>query len=179
MLLSSVATRSLVFSVEKVDLILWDLSIRHSFSLVPSTYGKFILILISSSWISVACVSCCDRGKLWLLRILLKILLIMLFWYQFSFNTCFILAFSLCKSSLFVIMELAILNKEEATLFLQLVWGWELECRYWSVCVGFLYTNTEISPLFCFNKVSRNASSPLLSYAIVKLIFWWRLLMWW
>ena len=59
---------------------------RRSFSLVPSTYGKSILILISSCWISVACASCCDRGKLWLIVILLKILLIMLFWHPFCLN---------------------------------------------------------------------------------------------
>ena len=55
--LSFVATRSFglqsslrkVLSLLKVDLILWDLNIPRSFSLVPSTYGKFILILISSS----------------------------------------------------------------------------------------------------------------------------------
>ena len=35
-----------------------------SFSLVRSTYNKLILILISSSWISVACVCCCDWDKL-------------------------------------------------------------------------------------------------------------------
>ena len=110
----------------------------RSFSVVPSTYGKFIHILISSSWISVVCVSCCDWSKLWLLVFLLKILIIMLSWYSFAFNTCFILAFSLCKSSLFVVMEYALLNKEETTLSLQLVWWWELYCRYWSVCVGFL-----------------------------------------
>ena len=94
-----------VFPV-KVDLILWDLSIPRSFSLVPSTYGKLILILISSY-----CISCCDWDKLWLLVILLNILLIMLSWYPFSFNTCFILTFSLCKSSLFVVTEYALLNK--------------------------------------------------------------------
>ena len=98
--------------------------------------------------------------------------------YPFSFNTCLILAFSLCKSSLFVIMEYALLNKEETTLSLQLVWWWELQCRYWSVYVCILYTNTEIFPLFRFNEVSKSASSPLLS-SVVNLIFWWRLLMWW
>ena len=158
---------------------IWYLSIHHSFSLVPSTYSKFILILISSSLISVACVSCCDWGKLWLLEILLKILLIMLSWYPFSFNTCFILAFSLCKSSLLVIMEYALINKEETTLSLQLVWWWELWCKYWSVCVGCLYTDTEISPLFRFKKVSRTTSSLLISSSIVNVIFWWRLLIWW
>ena len=39
----------------------------------------------------------------------------------------------------------------------------------WSVRVGFLYTNTEIFPLFHFDKVSINASSPLLSSFIVNL----------
>ena len=66
----------------------------------------------------MAWVSCCDWGKLWLFVILLKILLIMLSWHPFSFNNCFILAFSLCKSFLFVIMEYALLNKEETTTFL-------------------------------------------------------------
>ena len=134
MFLSSVATRSLglqrtlrkVFLVQKMDLILWDLSIRRSFSLVSSSYGKFILILISPSWISVACVCFCDWDKQWLLVILLNILLIMLSWWPFSFNTCCILVFSFYKSSLFVMMECAPLNKEEATLSLQLVWWWEL-----------------------------------------------------
>ena len=49
-----------------------------------------------------------------------QLVLIMLSWYPFSFNTCFILAFSF-KSSLFVIMEYALLNHEEATLSLKLV----------------------------------------------------------
>ena len=90
-----------------------------------------------------------------------------------------ILAFSLVKSSLFVIIEYALLNKEETILSLQLDWWRELYWRCWSVCVGFLYPNIDILPLFCFNKVSRNASSPLLSSFIVNLIFWQRLLMWW
>ena len=47
-----------------------------------------------------------------------------------------------------------------------------------SVCRLLIY-QYEISPLFCFNKVSRNASSPLLSSSIINLIFWWRLLIWW
>ena len=89
---------------------LWDLCILRRFSLVPWTHGKFILILIFSLWISVACVNCCDWGKLWLLDFANKI---MLSWYPYSFNTCFTLAFSLCKSSLFVIMEYALSNKEE------------------------------------------------------------------
>ena len=66
--LFSIATQSLVvqrilrkvFSVQKVDLILWDLSLCSSLSLVPSLYGKFILILISS----VAFVCWCYWGKL-------------------------------------------------------------------------------------------------------------------
>ena len=114
---------------------------------------------------------CCERGELWLLAILLKTLLIMLSWYSFFYNTCFILAFSLCKSSLFVLIDYPLLYNEEATLFLQLVWWWKLYCRYWSICVGFLCRLS----LFCFNKVSRNVSSPLLSSFIVSLIFWWRL----
>ena len=155
---------------------MWDLSIRQSFS--PTVYGKFILILIPFSWISVACVCSCNWDKLWLLVILLKILLLMLACCPFFSNTCLILAFSLVKSSLFVIMEYALLNKDGTTFFLQLVWWWERYCRYWSVCVGFLYTNTEIFSLFCFNKLSRNTSFPLLSFFIVNLIFWWRWLMW-
>ena len=134
MFLCSVATRSLglqkslrkVFPVWKFDLILWDLSMRCGFSQVSSTDGRFILILVTSSWIFVAWISFCDCGKLWLLVILLKILLMMLSWYPFSFKTCFILAISLCKPYLFVIMEYALLNKEETTLSLQLVWWWEL-----------------------------------------------------
>ena len=55
-----------------VDLILWDLSIWRSFSQVLSTRVGFILIQICSSWISVACVCCCDWNKLWLLVILLS-----------------------------------------------------------------------------------------------------------
>ena len=39
------------------------------------------------------------------------------------------------------------------------------------VSVGFLYTNTEIFTLLRFNKLSRNASSPLLSSYIVTLCF--------
>ena len=76
-----------------------------------------------------------------LLVILLKILFLMLFWYLLSFNTCLVLAFSLFKSSLFVIMKYALLNNEETTLPLQFVWWWELWYWYWSV-------NTEIFPLF-------------------------------
>ena len=105
-------------------LILWDLSIRCSFSLVPSTYGKFILILISSTWIYVAYVSCRDWGKRWLLVTLLKILVIMLSWCPFSFNTCFILEFSLCKSSLFVIMAYKYVKKRTFNIF-----SWEAEKR--------------------------------------------------
>ena len=149
---------------------------HHSFSLIPSIYCKFILILISSSWIPADCVWWCDFGKLWLLVILLKILLIMLSWYPFFFKSYFILAFSWYNSSLFVIMEYALLNKEERKLSLQLVWWLELQCSYWSVRVAFVYTNTEIFLLTRFNKVSRNASSPLLSSSIVNLIFSWRLL---
>ena len=127
-----------------MDLILWDLSICCNLSVKPWTYRKYILILISSSWIIVACVCYYDRGKMWLLVILLKILLIMLSWYTFSFNTCFILSFSLYKSSLFVIMEYGLLNKEETVLSLQRVWWWELCCRCWS-CVSFQHINTDLS----------------------------------
>ena len=102
---------------------IWDMSICSSFLLVPSTYSRFIFITISSSWISVACIWYCDWGQLWLLVILLKILRIRLSWYPFSFNTCFILAFYLYKSSLYVIMEYALLIKEETTFPLNLFGG--------------------------------------------------------
>ena len=105
-----------VFSVESGS---YFVSIRRSFSLVPSTYGKFTLILIFFFWIFVACVCCCDGGTLWLLIIHWNILLTMLSWYPFSFNTCIILEFSLFKWSLVVIMEYALLNKEETTLSLE------------------------------------------------------------
>ena len=71
-------------------------SVRTSL-LFTSTYNKFIFILISSCWISVACICCCDWDKLQLLVILWKILLLTLSWYPFSFKTCFILAFPLVK----------------------------------------------------------------------------------
>ena len=99
----------------------------------------------------------------------------MLSWYPFSFNTCLILVFSLCKSSLFVLIEFAV-NKEETKLSVELTRWWELYCRYWSVCVGLLYTNIEISPIFCFNKVSRKTSSPSLSFFIGNSVLpqnWW------
>ena len=134
---------------------------QRSFSPIRSTYGKCILILVSFSCISLARVCFCYWGKLWLLVIPLKISPIMLSWYPFCFNTCFILALSLVMSSLLVIMDYALLNKEKTTLFSQLVWWWELQYRHWSVCVGFPHTSTEIFLLFRFNKVSRNASSPL------------------
>ena len=127
MFLSSVATRSFclqrilrkVLWVWKVDHVLWGLIIRRSFPLKLSTYGKLILILISFSfWISVACVCCRDWEKLWLLVNLWKNLLIMLLRCPFSFNNCFILAFSLVKLFLFVIMEYALLKKEERKLSL-------------------------------------------------------------
>ena len=108
-----------------------------------------------------------------------NILLIIFSWYPFSFDTCFIQAFSLLKSSLLVIMENALLNKEETPLFPYSLFNvWDLQYRYCSVCVGFLYTNTEIFPLFGFNKVSRNTTSPLPSSSKVNLMFWWRLLIW-
>ena len=92
------------------------LSTSCSFSLVSSTYSKFTLVIISFTWMYVACVCCCDWDKLRLLVFLWKILLIMLLWYPFSFRTWFIPAFSFLKSSFFVIMEYAQLNKEETTL---------------------------------------------------------------
>ena len=76
-----------------MDRILWDSSIRCSFSVAPSTYSKLILTLISSCYVSMACVC----HKLWLLIILL-IILKMFFWYPFSFTTSFILVFLLVKS---------------------------------------------------------------------------------
>ena len=109
-----------VVSLEKVDLILWDLRIGCNFSLVRLTCSKFILILTSSSWISVACVCCFDRDKLWFLIILFKVLLKMLPWYTFSFDTHFDLVFSLVKPFLLVVMEYGLLKKEETTLSLQL-----------------------------------------------------------
>ena len=51
------------------------------------------------------------------------------------------------------------------------------EFRYWSVCVGFRYNNTEIFLSPRFNKKSRNASSPLFSSSTVSLILCWKLLM--
>ena len=121
MLLSYVATWSLslqssfskMLSVYKVDLNSWDLSTGHSFSIVNSTGSNFILILVSFSLIYVNYICCCDWDKLCLLVVLLKILLIMLSWYPFSFDTCFILAFS---------RERALLNKRETTISLQIVW---------------------------------------------------------
>ena len=153
------------------------MSIRRSFSLAPSTYGKFIPV-IYTSWISVDCICCYDCDKLWLFVILLKILL-MFSWYLLSFSTCFILPFSLAKRSLLVIMKYSLLNKEGITLFLQLVWWVELLCRHRSVCVDFRYSSTKIFQLFRFNKVSTKATSPLLFFFIVKLMFWWKLMMWW
>ena len=80
LLKTSVATRSfgwqnalrIVLLAEKVDFIFRDLTIGHSVSLVPWTYSTFILISISSSWISVVFLRCCDWNKLWLLIILLN-----------------------------------------------------------------------------------------------------------
>ena len=57
-----------------MDLVLRDLSIQRSFSLVTSAYGKFVLILISS-WITVACVYCCNLDKLYTVSNSLKNLL--------------------------------------------------------------------------------------------------------
>ena len=90
-----------------------------------ATYVKFICILMSCSW-SVACVCCCDWNKLWLLVILLKFLLIIHSWYPFPFSICVIVTFSLVKSFLFVIMEYALLSKEETTLSLQFIWWGEM-----------------------------------------------------
>ena len=46
-----------------------------------------------------------------MLVILFNVLLVTLSSYSFSFNTCFMLPFSLAKSSLLVIMEYALLKK--------------------------------------------------------------------
>ena len=124
--------------LRRVYLVLWDLSISHSFSLAPSTYGKYILILISFSWISVDHVCWCGWSKLCLLVILLKILLILLSWYPFSLNTCFTLAFSSVNLSLLVKMEYALLNKG-------------IQNFPWNLFDG---ENTQIFPLFHFKKVS-------------------------
>ena len=139
-----------------MDLTLWDLTlcICNSFSLVTSTYDKFILILFFFFWVSEACVCCCDWQKLWLLVIFSRILLIMFGWVNFIGNN-----------------RIWSIKKEETTLPLQLAWCWELHCMYWSACEGFLYTYTEILPLLRFNKVSRNVSFPLLSSSIVNLMF--------
>ena len=74
------------------------------------TCSKFITILISSFWIYVACVCCCDWNKLWLLVIFYMILLKIRSWYLISISTCFTLPFSLVVN-----MEYALLNKEETT----------------------------------------------------------------
>ena len=156
-----------------------DISIRRSFSLVPSTYAKFILILLFYSGTYVACVCFWDWDKLWLLVILLNILLIFLSWYPFTFSTFFLLAFSLIKSSFMTIIEYALLNKEDKTLSIQLFWWWELECSYCSVSVGFLYTSTEIFSFIHLNKVSRNASSLLFSSYMVNVTFDENCFIWW
>ena len=57
----------------------------------------------------------------------------------------FILRIFVVTSSLLVILEYALLNKEETALSLQLVWWWELYCRNWSVCVGLLYRDFSTS----------------------------------
>ena len=147
-----------------MDLVSRDLSIQRSFSLVTSAYGKFVLILISS-WITVACVYCCNLDKLYTVSNSLKNLLNNAFctkkqsfadflWnrclqryqketlaqvfsceifkilripfftehfggyfcgYLFHVSTCFIVVFSLVKSSLVVIMKYALLNGEKKT----------------------------------------------------------------
>ena len=58
-------------------------------------------------------------------------------------------------------MEYALLDKEETKLFLHFVWWSELPRRCWSVCVGFLYANTEI--------LLRSPSSPSLFFLHSKL----------
>ena len=122
---AAIASFGLQSSLCKMYLVLLDLSMRHSFSLVSSMYGKYILVLTSFSWMSVARVYWCDWCKLWLLVILLQVLLIMLSWYSFSFNTSFTLAFSLVNSSLLVIMDYALLSKKKTKLSLELVWWWD------------------------------------------------------
>ena len=140
------------------------MSIQRSFSLATSAYGKFVLILISS-WITVACVYCCNLDKLYTVSNSLKNLLNNAFFtkkqsfadvlwnrclqryqketlaqvfsceifkilkipfftehfggyfcgYLFRVSTCFIVVFSLVKSSLVVIMKYAQLNGEKKT----------------------------------------------------------------
>ena len=128
--------------------------------------------MISSSRIFVAGVCCWDK-----LIVSNSLLLIILSWHPFSW---FILAFSLNKLSLLVMLEYAQLSKKQATLFLQLVWCWEL-C---SLAIG-QYAYAYYIPVqrssycYVFSKVSRNASHPLLSSSIVNLMNWLTFLMWW
>ena len=83
--------------------------------------------MISSSWVSVACVCCCDSGKMWFLVILFKILLIMLSWYPFFFNTCSILTIQRsfhysasikCQETLVPLQDFIILKILERNLFI-------------------------------------------------------------
>ena len=63
-----------------------------------------------------------------------------------------------------------LINEEETRLSLQLDWWGELLCKYWSVCIGLPYANTEIFSLLSLSTVSTNASSLLIS--IVNFMFW-------
>ena len=165
------------FSVER------DLSICLSFSLLPSTYGKFLLILIFSSWISMACIWCCNWDKFWLLIILLRILVILLCsWYPYYFNTSIFFGYVIfiCDSGICS-------NKQE---------GNSTFCATCLVVRAVVKVLVSIAglPVYKYrdkvsskasrnksqeslNKVLRNASSPVLPSSIANLIFWWRLLM--
>ena len=159
---------------------MWDLSIHRSFLLIPSTCCKFILTLKLCSWVSAACVCYCGFGKLWLLVILWKILLVMLNWYPFPLSTCFILVLYLLSHIYWWSWSMLHLTGNNTFLagFLvvrAVVYG-QSASQYKHLL---LYPSTKICPLFSFSELSRNASSPLLSSFIVNLIFSWRLLMWW
>ena len=86
-----------------------------------------------------------------------KFSLITLSWYSFSFNTCFFREFSLIKRSLLVIMEYALLNKEEITL------------------TTFLLVRTVILLSMCWHPMYQYRdlpiSYPLLSSYMLKLMF--------
>ena len=179
------------FLNNRTSFIFWDSSLQSSLLKVFLTYKKDLIFLV---W----CIRCCFLVVpliLWYIytqfdliffvisqAVIVSNLLkdfVILFWCPFSLSTCFfagvinlnncfIEAFSLFGSSLLEIIEYALLEKEEATLSLQIASWYELYCSYCSVQWGFLYANADIFPLFCFDKLSRNASSPLLSYSILK-----------
>ena len=71
-------------------------------------------------------------------------------------------------------MEYAVFNNDETTLSLfpyNLFGGESCSVGTDQLCVGFRYTNTEMFPLFGFNKLSINFTSSLLSSSIVNLMF--------